>query len=262
MKKFNVLLIIPIVAVLCILITAIFVVVNSGIKTTPNENSTSSLSTTTTQDNSNDDTSNKNLEATASDFDNLTELLENLSYCSRSFEYSSESSDAYTTILDKFFGWTGTPTLYMYLYQKEPDVIYSTEGCIEDLPEEQRDPLGYFNQYFAYGKVSADETDWIIENVFNVTVDHDKALICYEHINEPYIYYHNGYYYFASGDGGDVYLEPSIVSKSNTPDYTYTVTYNLISPIAEDNEKYEAVCALKEIDGKRQWTFTSLTKIS
>ncbi len=200
----------------------------------------------------------KRLIADEDDFEELTLLLKNIDICGYPFEYSATDPQAYETVLSEMLGPYTTVPLYEYIYGKEAVYVDATNGCFKDSPEAEHDPLNKFGDFYRYGKVLADEIDWIIKNVFNISPDRLNATIM--NGENCLVYYFENYYYFSCGDGGDVGVYPVIKNKSVDANNIYTIKYDLISK--GDNLTYEGtfeiVCELKSISGKRQWSFTSI----
>ena len=202
--------------------------------------------------------SNNNLVANDNDFNELVSLLKNIDFCGYPFEYSSSSSDAYINILSELLGpYTGVP-LYRHIYGKEETYVNAPDGLLAHLPESKRDPQNCFGEGYRYGKISADEIDWIIKNVFNVEPDRNKATV--QGGENCSVYYFDNYYYFSCGDGGDVVVYPVITNKKVNSDNSYDIEYDLISSADNTTREgsYKVVCKLKNINNKRQWTLISI----
>lgn len=200
----------------------------------------------------------QNLIADENDFKELALLLENVDFCGYPFEYSASDSDAYKTVLSELLGpYTSVP-LYEYIYGKDIVYVDATNGCFKDSPKAEQDPLNKYGNNYRYGKVSADEIDWIIKNIFNVSPDRLNATIMND--ENCVVYYFENHYYFSCGDGGDVGVHSVIKDKQVNENNVYTIEYDLISN--GDNSTcegtYEIVCELKYIDGNRQWSFISI----
>ncbi len=102
--------------------------------------------------------------------------------------------------------------------------------------------------WYSYVKVEASKIDWLMKNILNVTPDHNYV--------SDNSYYYNGYYYCGCGQGGDGGFEPVITSKKQLSDGKYNLTLLYKSPdSSEVFAKTSLTVALKEIDGKKEWSF-------
>ena len=205
------------------------------------------------------------LEATDEDFKELEKTLVNMDSLGRPPVYSCNDSDAYHKLLRELLEQIQSTTFYKYIYNKEAEYVDSTQGYFKSTPE-QLDPLKKFVEYYRYGKVPADEIDWIIKNIFNVTPDRANSTVVSEYSGSTFteIYCYDNYYYFSCGDGGDCGSYPVIKTKQADENNVYIVEFDLFYGDADDgyddefNGSYKAVCALKMIDGKKYWTFYSI----
>ena len=209
------------------------------------------------------DLNKNNLVANNSDFEKLCTLLENFSMFGTPFEFSSSDPSAYQTLLENLLEYCTGTTLYTYIYGKEAEYVNASDGLFKNSPKAQRDPLDKFGEFGCYGKVNADEIDWIIRNVFGVTPDRNNATIF--NGNGCCAYYHNNYYYFACVGSEFEFGNHIIKNKSVTSDNVYTIEIDVNVISYDEISTYcgscKIVCALKNIDGKRQWTFSSIEKI-
>lgn len=210
----------------------------------------------------NDDNVNKeNLVADESDFTELTKLIEKTNGLWGSFEYSYDVSNAYQMVLSELFRPYGGISLYTYFYNKEPEYFYASNFIFEESPESERDPLQKFGKHYEYAQVSAEEIDWLIQNIFNVKPNRNDATIIKD--GECDSYYYDGNYYYSCGDGGDCGNHPVIADYQKDSNNVYTVKFDLITN--DDNHTYECsqtvVCTLKNIEGKKQWSFLSIEMI-
>lgn len=208
------------------------------------------------------DLNKNNLVANDSDFEEFSTLFENISVYEHLFEYSSADSSAYQTLLVKLLAAPSDITpLYYFFYEKHVDIVTASNGQFKDSPGSQLDPLSKFGGFHMYGKVNADEIDWIIKNVFGVTPNRDNATIIME--NECHVYYYENYYYFMAYEGGFIGGSYEIRNKEVDSNNVYTIEidYFYVGNDPEYEGTYKIVCALKNIDGKRQWTFSSIEKI-
>ncbi len=191
----------------------------------------------------------KKLIADESDFENLTELFNHIGVFGVPFEYNANQENSYENIINELLDVVGACTLYQFFYDESPEKF--------DVMQE-RDPLNQFTEDdYAYAKISANKLDWLIKNIFNV-----KPIRNNKTIDMNTYYYYQGYYYWSCTDGGDVGDYLKIKDKKLNDDNSYTVTFNMYFALDDSFEgSYKAECALKMIDGKKQWTFTSIEKI-
>lgn len=149
-------------------------------------------------------------------------------------DYDCTSSDA----LEMAYGMMTSDylqTLYG-IYFNETDVTYSLDS----------DPLGYWTD-MGYMSIPADNFDWIMKNVLNVTPDRN---------NPPTGYYHEGYFYCVTPGGFGSGLFSEDFDFQPMEDGKFRVTVTVFDEYAESDpyfySSYEA--QLKEVDGKRVWS--------
>ncbi len=203
------------------------------------------------------------LVATDADFANLEALLHSVINCEIGLIYNSTDSDAYQTVLKYLFGDFGLAPLYYHIFNESAEYVWASNSNFDNSPDSKIDPLKKFGRNYSYGVVSADKLDWIIKNIFNVEPDRNRATLYYGDYCTGY--YYNNNYYFTCGDGGFIgYAPPEISESVQNGDGSYSVTYDLYYEYdyAEYDGTQEAVCVLKDINGKRQWTFTSIKEAS
>ncbi len=201
-------------------------------------------------------TESETLVATEADFDALKDILENLTDLGHSFEYSSIDENAYQTLLYELSDEYGRVTIYKHIYGEDGENIRTSYGSFNYAPESERDPLNQFGNYYAYTKYPADKFDWIIKNVFNVTPDRNNATI--KRDSGIDLYYYDGYYYISNGDGGDAGCTCNIKNTQIGDNNIYTVEYDVMEYDNTLKASYKVKCALKNIDGKRQWSLYSI----
>lgn len=120
------------------------------------------------------------------------------------------------------------------------------------------DPLGRFSDYDYYA-FDEEDIDWIITNIFNQTPDHN--------LDTQKMYYSNGKYYAIFSPGSFPIIDAEIERFEKQPDGSYKVyvdkTYYLAEGYGSEYEesypyKGTVTVALKEIDGKKYWSFFSI----
>lgn len=133
------------------------------------------------------------------------------------------------------------------------DELYPGE-TMQDFWNES-DPLGrWASGLNSYMKVNAAKLEWIMRYIFNCS--HADIETMKQQIltgENEYIYYLDGYYYFAIGGIGGGY-DASIKSIEQTG-ARYVVEYSTYSYGIPEARR--AVVALKEIEGKEYWTLYS-----
>ena len=150
-------------------------------------------------------------------------------------DYNCQSSEA----LEMAYNLLTSDECYLYAqyYFGENDVTYG-----------RSDPLSQFTE-FGYICYPADNFDWILKNVLNVTPDRN---------NPPVGYYEGGYYYNAApgGFGSGLWFEnyDFQLVEDNKFKITVTVFFEYADP-GENPYSYSTYIAqLKEVDGKRVWS--------
>lgn len=202
---------------------------------------------------------NDNLIADEDDFNNFVSLLKNIKSLGYLFEYSSYDSNAYRIVLSELFGpYTETP-LYSYMFNKKAEYFDALDGTFENSQTAECDPLNKFGKFYRYGKLPADEIDWLIKNIFSATPNRNDSTIMDG--EECQLYYYENCYYFACGDGGGLGVYPVIKTKHADENNRYTIECDLIS--CDDNATYEGtyeiLCELKNIEGNRRWSLLSIS---
>lgn len=205
------------------------------------------------------------LSATNADFDILEDIIRESFWTTRNgFDYNCNQEDAFTIALDIMIGSLVSSVTYMifddYGWENSYEVIEAIEKA---------DPRGAYN--YMYTKFDGEKFDKILKEVFNVTPDHDYVA---KHTNEyiesgkdvTILYYENGFYYMASGQGGDgAYPETQInsVEKSTDGKYKINITYMEKAGYTEDYLKRidtNVITELKNVDGEKIWSIYSIEK--
>ena len=200
------------------------------------------------------------LPATDEDFKELEKMMTEFDFLPGIFEYSSSDPDALETVMDNIMSMIFTSRLYLYYFPDSEEIFYCGES-FKNNPESEHDPLNYFADHFKYAKIPADNMDWLIKNVFNVTPDRTVKIKDRNDNNKIRVYCYDGYYYSACGEGGDLSGKAHIINKEYDEYWNYVIDINLAYDEYEtyyDMGTYRVICHLSYIDGKRQWTFTSI----
>lgn len=207
------------------------------------------------------DNKNQFLVATEKDFKKLgVEFLDQYAWLYYSGEIlhtcNFEKMDA-KTFFDKVFSiGSGWSPIYEYYFGEIKSIEYSAKA----------DPKGRFkvaqgeendNNTGCYFKYSAEKVDWIIKNVFNITPNRKCKF------TDTRNYYYDGYYYIAEngGYGGGLYSY-RIKSHRQLSDGKYELDLEI--KYYDNNKVADAgkiIAALKNIDGKRVWSFYSMNII-
>lgn len=161
------------------------------------------------------------------------------------------------TFFDEIFSCgSGWSTLYEYYFGEIRSIEYSNKadpkGRFKVNPGEERD-----NNTGCYFKYNADKVDWIMKNIFNITPNRNCKF------SDSRNYYYDGYYYIAenSGYGGGDYSY-RVKNHKQLSDGKYEIYLEIM--YAGDKEVDDAgkmVAALKNVDGKRVWSFYSMNII-
>ena len=119
---------------------------------------------------------------------------------------------------------------------------------------EEADPLGKWVSYTnSYMKVNAAKLEWIMRNIFNCSQSAlrtmRKPILAGE---DEFIYYQNGYYYFAIGGIGGGYA--ACVTSVEQRGTRFYVKYDLDAGYFGWATSKCAEVSLKEIDSKEYWT--------
>lgn len=207
------------------------------------------------------DEQTKYLEATDEDFEELEFLVNTMESSMCLVEYSSSDSDALQTVMDRgVLNGCDISGIYSYYFPGSVDYVDFSLASDKFTPKNQYDPLGLFSSYVTkFGKVSADNVDWILSNVYNVQPDRSFVLKSYDDSN-VLAYYSDGYFYFTCGYGGDLTGYVEITDYEADENNVYTVKFNYTAGYGSDIllGVYEVKCRLKDTYGLRQWTFLSI----
>lgn len=128
---------------------------------------------------------------------------------------------------------------------------YFKDEGLESLNES--DPLGKFNR--SYSRLPSSKVDWILTDIFHVEGDHS--------LSTDGIYYHQGFYYFATQEGGFAPdIRADLLDAQRLDDGKYKVSFEIY-----DENLQEAMYILTSyltvdlvlIDGQRQWTIYEMS---
>ena len=174
--------------------------------------------------------------------------------------YSSTAKNAYREALGAIISPFGIESIYYDFCKGGVDYFETPEENFGAEEKEKRDPLEKFNNSYRYGRVSADNIDTIISDVFGAVADRDNALITEKSVCR--VYYLDGYYYFSCEEGGNVEAVADIVTAQKNSDGTYTVTYQLKYDDGEGTPigTFIALCTENGNNAKSPWKLLSFTK--
>lgn len=187
-------------------------------------------------------TSSEFLTATDKDFKALESLLNsNDTFIS---DHDCTSADAGREVLYRIAGLFGVYN--EYFSDRAPTANPYNDSYVPD-------PLNKYSQ-FGYDSFPAENVDYIAKNVFNVTIAHGD----YESI-----YYYDGRVYAEFTAAGKVYSETAkINSKTRLSDGKYKVSLTITTTDFGDETGKDSPCemivALKNLNGKRVWSFYSV----
>lgn len=177
--------------------------------------------------------------------------------------FDVNSPDAVTRAYNYVSGFCGISNVYCYFYNWDQDMdAFEAKTGMGDFA--QPDPLKMFKNNPVYYRYSADKIDWIIENVFNLKPDRSFSRCDDE--NYVFYYYYGDYFYIGGGYAGDIGFEYKVENKTELDDGKYKVEiYGYNNYISEEDVNYGtlsnyyivATVALKEVDGRRFWSFYS-----
>lgn len=188
---------------------------------------------------------NLNLKATESDFSQLEKLLENVGMIE---EYNSNDSNAYINVMRMMLMFFGNSSCYYYFYEDMPEQFYNSD---------ETDPLRSFTDRYAYARLPANKVDWVVKNIFNVTPQRSSTSI---DLGGYKFYYYEDYYYWSYGDAGFLGYDAKIKNISSDSENSYTIVVDFYCGESFDCS-YKIYCNLKNINRKRQWTFTGFEKL-
>ena len=184
------------------------------------------------------------------------------------------------------FGLFGTPTLEMIYINGSADTADQTaqDTQYEKLPASKwrieipgKTPSSEYDTFIPwYYKLDADFFDAVLRAGYNVAPDHSYV---FSNLGDNGTYrqkiafYDGGFYYVASPETGDIIIEASDVSDvTQNRDGTYTVRYHCADATLDDWDnftdfrerevtEFEITLALKELDGKRVWSFYQIKEV-
>lgn len=108
---------------------------------------------------------------------------------------------------------------YMYYHEEAKKNAYVADDA------EVPDPLNLFvydwSDYYSYQRFAANEFDWLLENIINISPSHSSKGSA--ETGRTFIYYYDNYYYFEWGDGV-LYINYSI-KEADVNDDIWTILY-------------------------------------
>ncbi len=212
------------------------------------------------------------------DDDEFKELIKNSSPedYKDAYYYNCKSDDALGCAM--YIIWNGRMGVYGMDIDMDFEVYFDGAGCNQDgetcayVP----DPEHKFENDPGYIKFRADQVDFVLKEIF--CVEPDRAKTSEDFDIESYddmfrYYYYDGYYYYCYDEGGGGDNPPEVIDYTRQSDGSYIVklssyheeyvTDYLTGEIDEDYiyTIYEASVALKELDGKRVWSFSYIKPV-
>lgn len=233
--------IVIIAAVILIALVIIFAVTRSSGKT-PEETTTDVTTTTTMQTTTLPASSvrTENLRAEASDYDMLLSFIGDVLCLTENYDVTS--SDAKEVTYDILMRGIMTENIYTKFYDE--DTFEKRTG---------KDPNGKLDsKYYEYCIYPAENIDWIMLNVFNITPDRS--------IRSDVFYYLNGYYYIGIEAMGYDNRDLKVIDVVENADGTYTIRIRCDITIMGDEEPSETkyffvTVALRAFEGRKYWSF-------
>lgn len=203
--------------------------------------------------------SSRFLEPTSSDFDTLVNKYYHwvcVNFYKDYFSFDSSTcsvKDAIDKMISPMIPSFGLFDNYFGFDNKYSESISAYNSPTRDPKNKVAENLDVFyanpdKYWMGCVKIDAEKVDWLMKNILNVTPDHNYVS------NDSY--YYDGYYYCATGQGGDGCNVPTVSGKERLSDGKYKMTFNY-----GNNHSTEIVVALKNIDGKREWSFYNIKEI-
>lgn len=147
-------------------------------------------------------------------------------------------------------------------FPKIRDEVYDENGNIsEDLANDlqERENLYWQDVIIGHNKFSGEYIDWLVEGVWNGTVDHNSFMVFKDGTR---LYYHDSFYYTPEciGDrGGGIMYAPVIDKITPLENNKYQIEYHLLDEFDNLHSRSKAVIGLKETkDGFRFWSVFSI----
>ena len=187
----------------------------------------------------------KNLKAEVEDYDILLTFLDDVMRVTQS--YDASSADAKETTYGILMNSVFTDEVYGNFFDKA-----TCEHKTGRDPDKKLDKN--VTEYFIF---PAENADWIMINVFNITPDHSMSSAWY--------YYKDGYYYVASVPADDNFRELSVVDAAENGDGSYILKIRCDLIYLGDAEPslttfFEVLAALRSHEGKKYWSFYRMTE--
>ncbi len=191
------------------------------------------------------------LEPTKAEWEELEKYLTNITldvYNGYSFDSSKENSC--NSIYDMISTINIYESIYTYYFDKDYTKYTWNDNGEWDVAQNMHDPLNKLGGYYHY-KIPAKNIDWIITNIFNAEPNHN--------FSDSRSYYYGDYFYMSGGDGGDYVPEQKISQKSKLSNGLYDINSSGEYYNSSTKMCYSLTAGIKEIDGKRYWSFTKLS---
>lgn len=196
------------------------------------------------------------LEATNEDFDLMLIFASEMIYLTD--EYNCTEDDANAVAV------SGVTDLFSNMYYicmeeynfQEPYQSWNNEGAVD--PERR-----YTDEYDGHIKYKASDVDWVVRNIYNVEpvmTEYFTDDVNTEDGSEYCVWYRKGDYYYSHlfASGRESGYKSEIISKERTDDGKYKIRLNVVERAFDEQwpvGTYEVVVGLKEVDGKRVWSF-------
>ena len=194
-------------------------------------------------------------EVTDDELKQLAETVSSMVYCYEVDEFEADSKDAFddamTYILDSTFGVYEYYNNY-FRWNEEHTIINQERNPETENKYVAKDPLKKLNNTYAYAKFPADKVEWLLENVFNQKVNRNY--------DSSWYYYHDGYYYASTGDGGDPGVEAYVEGYEKTEDETFIFNVRT-NYYASDRvyARYKVVAERKTINDIKYWSMKKMS---
>ncbi|MBQ2903377.1 MAG: RNA polymerase sigma factor [Clostridia bacterium] len=187
----------------------------------------------------------QNLKAEVEDYDILLTFLDDVMRVTQS--YDALSADAKETTYGILMNSVFTDEVYGNFFEKPTYEKKSGRDSEKKLDKN-------VTEYYIF---PAENADWIMINVFNITPDHSMSSAWY--------YYKDGFYYVASIPADDDSRELSVVDAKENGDGSYILKIRCDLIYIGDAEPsrttfFEVLAALRSYEGKKYWSFYKMTE--
>lgn len=191
------------------------------------------------------------LEATDADFKHLEEVAELFLFNNNFDCEKNDMGYAVSAVMDFFIN------LYPDYTGENVEIDFDNIDPLKRVTKEQSSSEDYYDaNWSGFSRAKAEKVEWIIKNILNIEIDRNYQ--------SNKTYYHDGYYYCDNAIGGmeELYIH-KVDSSEKLDDGKYKIKLKLYVQSYDNNPKYfgeeELIAALKNIDGKREWSFYKIT---